>query len=133
MYRAVLCASWTRAVTSVSIPNMRRVLMLAVCLALALQGLAQARALTPLCPTQKSEHMKAVHATAQGCCNDADAYTKTGKACKVGETCVLPSAWLASSPRSWSPPPATDPIASSTEPFALCIDPSGHWRPPALS
>ncbi len=107
--------------------------MSAGCLALALQGLAQARVLTPLCPTQKSGHMKVMHASAQACCNDPDAYTKTGKACKVGEACALPSAWLTSSPRSWSPPPATDQIASSSEPFALCIEPSGHWRPPALS
>ena len=107
--------------------------MLAVCLAFALQGLAQARALTPLCSTQKSEHAMAVHATAQGCCNDADAYAKTGKACKVGEMCSVAIAWVASSPRSWSPPPATDLVTSSTEPFALCIDPPGHWRPPALS
>jgi hypothetical protein len=107
--------------------------MFAVCLAFALQGLAQARVSAPLCPAQKSEQAKAVHATTQGCCNDDDAYTKTGKACKVGGACALVSAWLASSPRSWSPPPATDSIASSTEPFALCIDPPGHWRPPALS
>jgi hypothetical protein len=107
--------------------------MFAVCLALALQGLAQARVLTPLCPTQRSEHVKAVHATAQGCCNDADAYAKTGKPCKVGEMCPVAIAWVASSPRSWSPPPATDLMASSTEPFALCIDPPGQWRPPALS
>jgi hypothetical protein len=109
--------------------------MVAVCLALALQGLAQARVSTPLCPTQESGYAKAMHApnAAHACCNDADTYTKTGKACKVGEVCPVATAWLTSSQRSWSPPPATGLIVSPLEPFALAIDPRGQWRPPALS
>jgi len=114
---------------------MRNALVFVVCFALGLQGLAQARVAAEPCPIQKSGHMQAMHGlnTAHGCCNDADAATKTGKVCKTGQACPAAGAWLATSQGPRIPLRATVPAVSSSEPFALCIDPRGHWRPPALS
>jgi hypothetical protein len=109
--------------------------MLAVCFALALQGAAQASVVVKPCPMQKAGQVKATHATntVHHCCNDADTAAKTGKACKTGQACLAAGAWLMSPLALCSFSPATVPLVSSHEPFALCIDPGSRWRPPALS
>ena len=121
-------------VASANISRMRKVLVFVVCFVLGLQGLAQARVMAEPCPIQRTGSVQAMHGPGTPrCCNDADQTTKTGRACKLGQECPVAGAWLPSAQDSWVPVRATDPAASSFEPFALCIDPRGRWRPPALS
>jgi hypothetical protein len=115
---------------------MRKLLMLGLCLALALQGVvAQASVVEKPCPMRQTGHTLATGAshTVHDCCNDADTAAKTGKACKTGQACPVAGAWLASATPSSSCSPVAGPLVRSPEPFALCIDQRGRWRPPALS
>jgi hypothetical protein len=115
--------------------SMRKLLTLGLCFALALQGAAQASVGEKLCPMQQTAHTLATGApdTARGCCNDADTAAKSGKACKTGQACPVVGAWLTSSIPLSSFSPLAAPLVRSHEPFALCIDQRGRWRPPALS
>jgi hypothetical protein len=114
---------------------MRRLFTFVLCLALALQGVAQARVVEQPCPMQKRMHAHGVHAakTAHHCCNDAATAAKTGKACKTGQACAAAGAWLMSSQSLCTSAPLAVSSVSSFEPFALSIDFGGRWRPPALS
>jgi hypothetical protein len=113
---------------------MRKLLMLGMSLALALQGVAQASVVEKLCPMQKPGQLQATQAgNTAPCCNSADTFAKTGKACKGGQACPATGAWLMSQLASSSFPVAAVSLVSSLEPFAFRIDPGGHWRPPALS
>jgi hypothetical protein len=115
--------------------SMRKLLTLGLCFALALQGVAQASVVEKLCLMRQTGHTLAMGAadTAHDCCNDADTAAKSGKACKIGQACPAVGAWLISSIPSRSFSPAAAPLVRSPEPFALCIDQRGRWRPPALS
>ena len=137
---AAVCGRKVRAVRrrsasrSVSIQSMRKLLMLGLSLALALQGVAQAGLVETLCPIQKPGQIQAMPAgDTAPCCNSADTAAKTGKACKTGQACPATGAWLMSQLAPSSFPAATVSLVSSREPFAFRIDPGGHWRPPALS
>ncbi|HEX4584727.1 MAG TPA: hypothetical protein VH183_07845 [Burkholderiaceae bacterium] len=114
---------------------MRKLLMLGLCLALALQGAAQASVVEKACPIGQIGHPLATGAfhKTPACCNDADTAAKTGKICKTGQACPAAGAWLVSSTPSCSFLPLAAPLVRSPQPFALCVDPRGRWRPPALS
>ena len=114
---------------------MRRFLLLGLCLALALQGAAQAGVLEKFCPMQRAGQAQATQAgnSANDCCNSADTGAKTGKVCKTGQACSSAGAWLIN--QAIAPPfrAVAVSLVSSRELFAFCIDPGGRWRPPALS
>jgi hypothetical protein len=110
---------------------MRKLLLLGLCLAFALQGAVQASVVDRPCPMQKPGHARAAKTTHR-CCNDAGTAAKTGKACKTGQACPAAGAWLASSQGLCTYAPVAVSRVSSPEPFALSIDFGGRWRPPAL-
>jgi hypothetical protein len=114
---------------------MRKLLLLGLCLALALQGAVQASVIEKPCPMQKAgtAHALAKTTAAKDCCNDADTAVKTGKACKAGQACLVAGAWLTGARDLCSLSPAAVSRVCSQQPFALGVDTSGHWRPPALS
>lgn len=65
------------------------------------------------------------------CCNDADTFATTGKACKSGQECSV--AWVAM-PVVWlplrSPPLAVEPVVRWMAPLPPDIV-AMPWRPPA--
>ena len=110
---------------------MRKLLLLGLCLAFALQGAVQASVVDRPCPMQKPGH---AHAVKRGrhCCNDASTAARTGKACKTGQACPAVGAYLVSSRTLCTSVPVPASLICAPEPFALSIDSAGRWRPPAL-
>src|ERR1700745_4055215 len=104
---------------------MRRLFLLGLCFALALQGAVQASVVEKPCLMQKPGQVQSVHGaktahlkTAHNCCNDAHTSAKTGKACKTGQACALAGAWLMSPQDSSSFPSSTVSLVSCPQPFA---------------
>lgn len=65
------------------------------------------------------------------CCNDADTFARTGKACKSSQECSVGSfAMPASMLLSRSPPPAVEPVARLMAPMPPDIV-ALPWRQPA--
>lgn len=65
------------------------------------------------------------------CCNDADTFAKTGKACKPGQECSVGSFAMPAAVLPWrSLPPAVEPVAR----LMVLMPPdivALPWRPPA--
>jgi len=112
---------------------MRRILIcLLLCLAIPVQGFAGMVLHANACPMQNATSEAAPEACPmKHCCNDAETYGKTGKACKTGQQCQAGYQFPNSLPLIQSP------IASKSMPiahvarFVPVFDPSGIWRPPA--
>jgi hypothetical protein len=125
------------------IPSMRRLLALVLCLLIPLQGLAALQTTEePPCPMQAMMAMQldasnAADVDAQAnalldCCNDLATFERTGQACKTGQACTAPAAWM--------PPvgvPQFESIAAATPPMPILRArapgaPASLWRPPSL-
>lgn len=115
---------------------MRRWIALLLLVALPLQGLAAAWATKAPCPmeAQLAEMLASGELAAADlpdCCNDADTFAKTGKACKSGQECSVGSFAMPVSLLSLhSPPPTIEPVArlmAAMPPDIVALP----WRPPA--
>ena len=117
-----------------NIMSMRRLLLcLLLCLAIPVQGIAGIIAFNTLCPMQHPAMARAVDASElPPCCNDADTFAKTGKACKTGQQCQSTSSQYPSSVLVIQAPLVVQPLwLARLALFAPSFDPSGVWRPPA--
>jgi hypothetical protein len=116
---------------------MRHWIALLLLVSLPLQGMGSAWAAKVPCPMQAemAEMLASGESAAADlldCCNDADTFAKTGKACKSGQECGAASLAL---PARLSPlcaePPAVEPLV-----FSMLPAPPGivalPWRPPAF-
>lgn len=66
------------------------------------------------------------------CCNDAATYALTGKLCKTGQECQVPTGWMESISQPFiqtSPSSVLLVIGSPTPPDGA---PASVWRPPTL-
>jgi hypothetical protein len=120
---------------------MRSLVAFLLCLSISLQGWAAGAGVQAPCPMGDMMVMQSsmaangdIELTADlgGCCNDAATYAMTGKLCKTGQECQVPTAWMG----SISPPVIqTQPssvllvIGSPTPPDGA---PASVWRPPIL-
>jgi hypothetical protein len=118
----------------------RLFLLMLLCLAVPLQGIAGMRMLSAPCPME-SGHMAQMQIADMDqqamadhdCCNDAETVAKTGKMCKTGQDCQVSVLYPASRVSSLSLP-----VAPATQYLSLVLpvrsfDASSVWRPPALA
>lgn len=116
---------------------MRVFLTLLLCFVVAFQGGVSARAFPFPCPM---DHVGGSSVTKDkptlevgDCCNDAETVAKTGKLCKTDVPCSSSSACVLASFLAPVPSARTQvPVFALTASIAT-FDPSGVWRPPALS
>ncbi len=117
---------------------MRRLLVLVLCLLMPLQGFAAVQVASAPCPMQA---MMAMDSDATGmvdspvdamqdCCNDAATFERTGQACKTGQDCTAPAAWMPPFPpvefKAQAAQDLTAPVWRSLPPGAT----TRLWRPP---
>lgn len=116
----------------------RLVLLMLLCLAVPLQGIAGIHMLSAPCPMEQSDSMGPMQMADMepqamadhDCCNDAQTATKTGKMCKTSQDCPVSTLYPANfgSSLSLSAGPVTQypSLVLSVRTF----DPSSVWRPP---
>ena len=122
---------------------MRLLIALLLCLAIPLQGWAAGAVAQAPCPMGDMMAMQAdtviealadpgVMADLADCCNDAATAALTGKLCKTGQECQVPTGWLAphSQPVVQSIPMSVSLVADTPTPPRGA--PASVWRPPAL-
>lgn len=114
---------------------MRALLSFLLCLAIATQGIAYARAFEKPCSMNEGAVLLAMeHADSEGdCWDDGHAAGKTGKTCKTGQACSPSGAFVGTSfqeknfARTASAPVLTGAF------FIPTSHPSSIWKPPELS
>ena len=122
---------------------MRLLIALLLCLAIPLQGWAAGAAVQAPCPMGDMMAMQAdtaiealadpgVMAGLADCCNDAATAALTGKLCKTGQECQVPTGWLAphAQPVVQAIPMSVSLVADTPTPPRGA--PASVWRPPAL-
>ncbi len=121
-----------------TIPHMRFLLALLLCLAIPLQGWAAGRGASTPCPMAATMAMQTsagsvdMNAATGDCCNDAVTAALTGKLCKTGQECPTPTGAFVASAH-----PAVSPLPTAAVPaFFSSAPPSGAadsvWRPPTI-
>lgn len=114
---------------------MRRWILSLLLAALPLQGMAALSPAKAACPmaAEMAQMLASGELAAAGlpaCCNDADTFAKTGKACKSGQECGVASIALpAMRPSLRSAPPAIEPVAWPMAPLLPDVI-ALPWRPP---
>ena len=104
---------------------------LILCLAIPVRGFAHVAVLEMPCPMESSAQVASIDAPATPhCCNDADTFAKTGKACKSGQACQTGSQMVSSLEFSEPAPVATHEQFPALSPFFPSASPPGFWRPP---
>jgi hypothetical protein len=122
---------------------MRLLIALLLCLAIPLQGWAAGAVAQAPCPMGDMMAMQAdtviealadpgVMANLADCCNAAATAALTGKLCKTGQECQVPTGWLAphSQPVVQAIPMSVSLVADTPTPPRGA--PASVWRPPAL-
>lgn len=118
----------------------RLFLLMLLCLAVPLQGIANVHMLSAPCPMEQSDpmaqKMQMADMDAQAmadhdCCNDAETVAKTGKMCKMGQDCPVSALYPASLAASLSLPVAPAAVHPSLVLSVRSFDASSVWRPPA--
>lgn len=117
----------------------RLFLLMLLCLAVPLQGIAGIHMLSAPCPMEQPDTMAQMqmadmdqHAMADhDCCDEADAPAKTGKACNMGQDCPVSALYPASFVASLSLPAAPVTRYPSLVLPVRSFDASSVWRPPA--
>lgn len=116
----------------------RLFLLMLLCLAIPLQGIAGVHMLSAPCPMEQSGGMAQMQMADMDqqamadhdCCNDADTAAKTGKMCKTGQDCpvsaLYPASVVSSLPPSVAPTTQYPSLVLSVRTF----DASSVWRPP---
>ncbi len=116
---------------------LRRWLLLLLCWTLPLQATAFAWTVQSPCPmaAEMAGLLAVGERAAEGlpdCCNDAQTFAQTGKACKTGQECTAPMPALAPTHAVGATgllrhdPPRCATLASSAAP------PATLWRPPTV-
>ena len=114
-------------------PIRRALICLLLCFAIPIQGIASIAMVATHCPMQQMTRDASADAAAlPGCCNDADTFAKTGKACKTGQPCQSVSQYPNSAQQFHAPVSVQPILFSSPALLALSDGPTGIWRPPAL-
>lgn len=123
---------------------MRRWILSLLLFALPLQALAVAWLSAPPCPMEAMAMTQGMMNTLSAsdlapadvpdCCNDADTFAITGKACKAAQECgatsLAPSLLASAQPQRWLAP-ALEPGAALTVPLPPDLV-ARPWRPPAF-
>jgi hypothetical protein len=114
---------------------MRSFIVLLLCLALGLYGIAGASAFEPPCPMEAdaSAMMAGMPASPGDCCNDADTADHTGDACKTGQACKLPNSGVIVSFQAALPSLAPDQPTLIARPSVPSFHFADIWRPPSFS
>ncbi len=110
-------------------PKLKSLLLLLLCLAIPVQGLAGLRVGTGGCPMAGPDAAIAGDVTeVHDCCHDAD--TGTGRNCQDGGPCTAAGSWLPvmRGIETAPPTPVTLPPFLSSHPPSF--DLSAVWRPP---
>jgi hypothetical protein len=68
----------------------------------------------------------------QDCCNDADAFSKTGKLCKTDLSCQAVTFALQTGHVLALMVATAEPFVPNPDRVILTLDPNPVWRPPAL-
>lgn len=121
--------------------KLRLFLLMLLCVAVPLQGIAGVHMLSAPCPMEQSVGMAQMQIADMDqqamadhdCCNDAETAAKTGKMCKTGQDCpvsaLYPASSISSLPLSVAPTTQYLSLVLSVRTF----DASSVWRPPALA
>lgn len=118
--------------------KLRLFLLMLLCLAIPLQGVAGVHMLSAPCPMEQSggtaqatmADMDQQAMADHDCCNDAETAAKTGKMCKTGQDCpvsaLYPASFVSSLPLSVAPTMQYPSLVLSVRTFEA----SSVWRPP---
>jgi hypothetical protein len=117
---------------------LRRLLILAVCACLGLQGVGPAFAAESPCPFEADMVAAMLSGELDGtdlpdCCNDLQTWSETGHLCDQGLDCAGLGVWApAPSPREAATASGSDPVVrpALSSPSA---PPDTPWRPPAAA
>lgn len=116
---------------------MRLLIAILLCLAIPLQGWAAGAGVQAPCPMGDMVAMQADAASEEmadlgDCCNDAATATLTGKLCKTGQECQVPTGWLAlpTQPVVQALPMSVSLVTDTPTPPRGA--PASVWRPPTL-
>ncbi len=118
----------------------RLFLLMLLCLAVPLQGIANVHMLSAPCPMEQPDRMAQTKMANMDmdiqtmvdhdCCNDIETITKTGKVCKTGQDCPVSALYPASFAASLSVPLAPATLHSFLVLSVRSFDASSVWRPP---
>lgn len=116
----------------------RLFLLMLLCLAIPLQGIASVHMRSAPCPMEQSDNMAQMQMADMDqqamadhdCCNDADTAAKTGKMCKTGQDCPVSALYPASVGSSLSLSVAPTTQYPSLVLTVRTFDASSVWRPP---
>ncbi len=116
-------------------------LLMLLCLAVPIQGIADVHMLSAPCPMEQSDHITQMQMAGMdtqdmadhNCCNDAETVAKTGEMCKTGQDCPVSALYPASLVISLSVAMAPATLHSSLVLSVRSFDASSVWRPPALA
>lgn len=118
--------------------KLRLILVLVLSLAVSFQGIAGVRLPMQPCPMEQemmvlSADLQDMAAVEHDCCNDADAFAKTGKMCKPGQDCQVHIQYLSFNRISIALPSADSSHHPSLVQSVRSFDASSVWRPPTRS
>lgn len=119
----------------------RLFLLMLLCFAVPIQGIAEVHVLSAPCPMEQSDHMAQMQMVDMDtqdmanhdCCNDIETVAKTGKMCKTGQDCPVSALYPASLAISLSVVMAPATLHPSLVLSVRSFDASSVWRPPALA
>lgn len=113
--------------------RMRRILAILLCLIVALEGMAGARAAAPCCPMEfvsgETSAAEAIGATSD-CCNDAETTAWTGKPCKTDSVCNAAGVCTLSSMGAGFPAARQADLLAAVLTPLFSLDRFEVWRPP---
>lgn len=120
---------------------MRSFVAFLLCLSISFQGWAAAAGVQAPCPMGNMMAMQASMPAESGaeskadlgdCCNDAATYALTGKLCKTGQKCQVPTVWLLPLLQAVAEfEPSSVPLVTGS-PTPLDGAPASVWRPPTI-
>lgn len=113
--------------------NLRVLLLGLLCFAISIQGFARNGMAENPCPMLQSDAAATTMSAAadHDCCDDADAFAKTGKACKTGQECPAAGIALIPSVQTASFALVAPVRLVSRTPAMIDFAPPGVWRPPS--
>jgi len=110
----------------------RALLLGLLCFAISMQGFAHIAMPKKPCPMHQSDAVVATMAANDyDCCNDADTFARTGKACKTGQECPASNGNLVTPFQTTSFAPVATLRFASPSLAKFDFAPAGVWRPPA--
>ena len=109
----------------------RPLLLALLSFAISIQGYAHIALPERPCPMHQPDALATITlSAAHDCCNDADTFAKTGKACKTGQECPAGCSGPITSFQTVSIAPVAALRLVSRPQARLDFAPAGVWRPP---